>query len=309
MTTTVSGRVEGEVLLGLAFMVTGMLIVPSLDACAKLLALHMPPLEVALARFVVQGGMIVLYAITRSRTRELWPGQIIWQLLRGVALAVTTLLFFAGLAVMPLADTVAITFVEPILLTALSALILREPVAPRRWIACGIGLLGGLTIVRPSFAIFGLNALFPLGAAFSFSIYHLITRHLAGKATLIGAQFTTGVAGTVVLGAALLMTSFTGFAGQVAVMPGMEDVPLMLGMGLVSVVAHTLVLQAYDRAPAVVLAPFGYLEIVSATLLGYLIFNNFPAWPTWIGIALIVGSGLYTIIGEHQDMRPIEPGD
>ncbi len=289
-------------------MVVAMLIVPSLDAFAKLLARHVPPLEVALARFAVQTALVGGYGLVVGRARDLWPAQVGGQLLRGLALATTTLLFFAGLSVMPMADCIAITFVEPILLTALSAALLKERVDLRRWIGCGIGLVGGLFIVRPSFALFGANALFPLGAALSFACYHLLTRHLAGQATVIGAQFTTGLAGTLALAPVLTVTSLTGFAGQVAVLPGVADLPMMLGMGLVSVVAHTLVLQAYDRAPAVVLAPFGYLEIVSATILGFAIFGDFPAWPTWIGVGLIVGSGLYTILREHQDLRPIEPG-
>lgn len=306
MSASGSGRIEGEVVLGLGMMVAGLLIVPSLDALAKLLALHLPPLEVALMRFVVQTAMVAAFALISGRSGELWTPNMVGQLIRGAALAVTTLLFFCGLSVMPLADTVAITFIEPILLTALSALILQEHVAFRRWIACLVGLVGALTIVRPSFAIFGLNALFPLGAAFTFACYHLLTRHLAGKATLIGAQFTTGMAGIFVLGPVLVFTTETGFAHQIGVMPGLNDVPYLIGMGLVSVVAHSLILKAYDRAPAAVLAPFGYLEIVSATALGYLIFGDFPGWPTWIGVGLIVGSGLYTVLREHQDMQTLD---
>ena len=308
MTASAPGRVDGEVLIGLGLMVVAMLIVPSLDACAKLLSARLPALEVALARFAMQALLMGGYAVIVGRARDLWPGQLWGQFLRGLALAVTSLAFFAGLSAMPMADCIAITFVEPILLTGLSAVFLKEPVGLRRWVACGVGLVGGLIIVRPSFAIFGLHALYPLGAALSFAIYHLLTRHLAGQATVIGAQFLTGVSGTLVLAPSLAVASWFGLAGQDFVMPVAGELELMLLIGLISVVAHTLVLQAYDRAPATVLAPFGYLEIVSATILGYLIFGDFPGWPTWVGVALIVGSGLYTILREHQLMQPIEPG-
>ena len=309
MTGRAPGRVDGEVLLGLGLMVVAMLIVPTLDAFAKILSRHVPALEVALARFVVQGAIMAAIAAATGRLRDLWPGSIGGQFARGIALAVTSLMFFAGLSAMPMADCIAITFIEPILLTGLSALILGEQVGLRRWVACGVGLVGALFIVRPSFAIFGVHALYPLGAAMSFAVYHLLTRHLAGKATVMGAQFLTGLSGTVVLAPALLACSALDIAGQTIVVPRGYDVPLMLGMGVISLVAHTLVLQAYDRATAAVLAPFGYLEIVSATALGYLIFGEFPGWPTWIGVALIVGSGIYAIMREHQEMQPIEPGD
>jgi len=306
-TATRSDMGRSGIYAGLALMVLAMLAVPSLDAFAKLLARHMPPLEIAVGRFAVQLVMVAAYALATGRARELVPDRLVPQLLRGVALAFTTLMFFTGLRVMPMADAIAIVFIEPVILTAFCAVFLKEKVVARRWVACGIGLIGGLVIVRPSLAIFGVNALFPLGSAVCFACYHLLNRHLAGRSSVIGAQFTTSIAGCVVLAPALLVTSALAVDGQTAILPLGSDLPLFIGMGLVSVLSHSLILMAYDRVAAIVLAPFGYLEIVSATLLGYVIFGDFPAWPTWIGITLIVGSGLYSIIREHQDMQPMEP--
>ncbi|MDR3495859.1 MAG: DMT family transporter [Ancalomicrobiaceae bacterium] len=298
---------RSEVLVGLGIMTAAMLTAPGIDAIAKLLTHHMPAVEVALVRFSVQATIVAVLALATGRFNELRPQRLAVQMLRGAALAATSVLYFSALKIMPLADALAITFVEPLILTALSAVILKEPVTRRQWLGCGIGFVGALVIVRPSFAIFGLNALLPLAAAFTFAAYHLLTRRLAGSSTVIGAQFTTGIAGVVVIGPVLMLTSGFDVAGQVAVTPLASDLPLILGVGVISIISHAMTLMAYDRAPANVLAPFGYLEIVSATFLGYVLFGDFPAWPTWIGIALIIGSGIFIVMGEQAKITHVEP--
>ncbi|MDR3376319.1 MAG: DMT family transporter [Ancalomicrobiaceae bacterium] len=301
--------VHSEVVVGLGIMVIAMLTAPGIDAFAKLLTRHMPAVEVALVRFAVQAALVASIALLTGRLGELRPQNLGGQMARGAALAATSILFFSALKVMPLADALAITFVEPLILTAMSALILNEPVTRRQWGACGIGFLGALVIVRPSFAIFGLDALYPLAAAITFAAYHLLTRRLAGQSTIIGAQFITGIAGIVVIGPVLTLTSSFNIAGQIAVPLIASDLPFIIGIGIISFFSHAMTLMAYERAPANVLAPFGYLEIVSATFLGYVLFGDFPAWPTWIGIALIIGSGIFIVMGEHAKVVPIKPAE
>lgn len=292
----------GDVFQGILFMTAGMGVVPLMDVLAKVLAGHIPALEVSFARFFFQALITVLIAVVWTRNLStLRPQRWGVNLLRGALLSGATLCFFTALKVMPVADAIAIFFVEPMILTALSAIFLKEKVGPRRWAAVAVGLVGAMLIVRPSFAAFGVSALLPLVTATLFALYLLITRKLAGEDSLLSMQFTTAIGGGATLGVVLLIASLTGIGGFVPVMPGNLDVAMMIGIGLISFISHGFIVRAFALAPASVLAPFNYLEIVSATLFGYLVFGDFPDLPTWGGIALIVASGLY--IAHRERLR------
>ncbi|ADZ71865.1 DMT family transporter [Polymorphum gilvum] len=282
-----------DTLRGIVLMTAAMLIVPLMDIVAKYLSAVLPPLEIAFGRFAFQGAFAVLTAaigpgFAALRTRR-WRAN----LLRGVLLAGATFAFFTAVKVMPVADAIAIFFVEPMILTGLSAVFLRETVGFRRWIAIAVGLAGALLIIRPGFAEFGPVAVLPLVTAFLFALYLLITRHLSGEDSMLSIQFTTALGGAAVLGAALLVVGATGATAEPLVLPGVPELGLLAVIGAISFFAHGLIVRAFALAPASVLAPFNYLEIVSATLFGFLVFGDFPDLPTWGGIALIVGSGLY----------------
>lgn len=296
---TSAGHSHPAIGAGMAFMVGGMVFAPMMDVVAKYLAATLPTIEVAFGRFVAQMVVVLIVAVALGRLRELVPPRLGHHFARGAFLAMSSILFFTGLKVMPITDALAIAFVEPMILTALSVPLFGEKVGWRRWTACAVGFLGSLIIVRPSFQIFGWAALFPLGSACSFALYHVMTRVLAGSGTMIGAQFVTGLSGTLFIGVVLAITSTLGIANQVAIVPGGFELMLLLGMGVLSFVSHGFILMAFERAPVTVLAPFGYLEIVVGSIAGYLIFHDVPAWTTWIGIALIVGSGLYIVHRER----------
>nr|WP_244314339.1 MULTISPECIES: DMT family transporter [unclassified Pannonibacter] len=292
----------GDVFQGILFMIAGMGVVPLMDVLAKILAGHIPALEVSFSRFFFQALITVAIALVWARSlATLRPQRWGVNLLRGALLSGATLSFFTALKVMPLADAIAIFFVEPMILTALSAIFLKEHVGPRRWAAVAVGLLGAMLIIRPSFAAFGVSALLPLVTATLFALYLLITRKLAGEDSLLSMQFTTALGGCLTLGVILLAAWATGIGGFVPVVPGSIDVLMMVGIGLISFISHGFIVRAFALAPASVLAPFNYLEIVSATLFGYLIFGDFPDLPTWGGIALIVASGLY--IAHRERLR------
>lgn len=289
-----------EIGRGMALMAIAMLVLPVMDVLAKLLGQKMPVLEVTLSRFAVQAALAVLVAFAIGKPSTLLPPRIGLHALRGLLLAGATLLFFAALKVMPIPDTLGIFFTEPLILTALSTVVLGERVGWRRWMAVAIGFVGALFIIRPSWAVFGLTALLPFGAAFLFAGYLLLTRRLRVEGSMLAAQFITGIAGTVALGSALLLTSLLGPPGLRAVLPNGIEWLQLLSVGAISFVAHGLVVLAFRYAPAAALAPLNYLEIVSATLLSYLVFAQFPVPPVWIGIAIIVGSGLYVAHGERR---------
>lgn len=291
-----------EVFQGILFMIAGMGVVPVMDVLAKVLAGHIPALEVSFARFFFQALITMIIALVWTRSLStLRPQRWGVNLLRGALLSGATLAFFTALKVMPVADAIAIFFVEPMILTALSAMILKETVGARRWAAVAVGLLGAMLIVRPSFAAFGASALLPLVTATLFAFYLIITRKLAGEDSLLSMQFTTALGGGGTLGVVLLVASTTSIGGFALVVPGSLDLLMMVSIGLISFISHGFIVRAFALAPASVLAPFNYLEIVSATLLGYLVFRDFPDLPTWGGIALIVASGLY--IAHRERLR------
>ncbi|MHC5654622.1 DMT family transporter [Stappia sp.] len=288
------------VMRGIVLMSAAMLLVPLMDVTAKYLTATLPPLQITLGRFAFQ----MLFALATAaigpgvavlKAPNIWP-----HLLRGVFLSGASVCFFTAIAIMPVADAIAIFFIEPMILTALSAVVLREPVGPRRWAAVAVGLVGAIIIIRPGFATFGATALLPLATALLFALYLMITRQLSGSGGMLCVQFTAGLAGTVVLGVAFIAANIAGYAPAMAVTPRLPDWGLLATVGALSFFAHGLIVKAFAAAPASVLAPFNYLEIISATLFGYLVFGDFPDGPTWIGIALIVGSGIYIA---HRESR------
>jgi drug/metabolite transporter (DMT)-like permease len=294
---------------GIGIMTTAMLIVPSMDALAKLLTAEMSGLEVAFGRFVGQLLAAVVVGVIMGEGRRLIPPRLGGHVVRSLLLAATSMMFFTALATMPLTDALAIAFAEPMILTAVSPILLGETVGPRRWAACAVGFLGTLMIIRPSFEQFGAAALLPLGSACTFAGYHVMTRRLAGAGSLVAVQFVTGAVGTVALGVVLAAAAATGALAQPVVMPSGLSWVWFLGIGALSFVTHGMIVRAFELAPAAVLAPFGYLEIVSATILGFLMFGDFPEGPTWVGIAVIVASGLYIVHRErlHGRSREVPP--
>jgi drug/metabolite transporter (DMT)-like permease len=301
MTPSLTPSIERhDVGRGMVLMALAMTVLPVMDVLAKLLGQTMPVIEVTLSRFAFQAALALLVAIAIGEPSTLLPPRMGLHALRGLFLAGATLLYFAALKVMPIPDTLGIFFTEPLILTALSTVVLGERVGWRRWAAVIVGFIGALFIIRPSWSVFGLTALLPLGTAFLFAGYLLLTRRLRVEGSMLAAQFITGVAGTAALGLALLLTSLLGPAEMRAIVPNGVQWLQLLGIGAISFAAHGLVVVAFRHAPAATLAPFNYLEIVSATLLSYLVFAQFPVPPVWLGIAIIVGSGLYVA---HRERR------
>jgi drug/metabolite transporter (DMT)-like permease len=286
--------------MGVALMSGATLMLPVMDVFAKLLGETMAPVQIAMARFIGQAGLALLAALLTRQLAGLRPPGSLWpHLARGLCLGGATLLFFSALRFMAIPDALAIFFVQPMILTALGVLLLRERTDARRLVAAAVGFAGALVIIRPGWSAFGLAALLPLGAALLFATYLLLTRHLSGRGSMLAAQFTAGIAGAGSLGLVLLAGSLAGLPDASASLPAAADWPMLAGLGLASFVGHGLVVAAFRRAPAGVLAPLDYLEMVSATVLSYLVFGSIPGATTWAGMALIVASGLYIVRRER----------
>ena len=208
--------------------------------------------------------------------------------------------FFPRLTICQLQTPWPFFFIEPLKVTLLSALLLGEAIYWRRLSAISCGFIGAMIIIRPAFDEVGMAALYPVGAATCFSLYIILTRKLANREHPVRMQFATGVSGALFMTVALLFGDGFGIPVLSVVLPTVFQWTLLALLGLIGASCHLLVVFAYQRAPVSVLAPFQYVEIVGATALGWMLFNDFPDTITWLGIAIIIASGVYVF---HRESR------
>jgi S-adenosylmethionine uptake transporter len=279
-------------------MIAAMLMLPGIDAIAKWLSGSVSSGQVTWSRFFFQ---IILMSPLLLKTRGPWfTPALALHAARGSLIAFATLFFFSGLAYLPLADAIAIFFIEPLLVTLLSALFFKEAIHWRRISAISIGFVGALIIIRPTFSEVGFAALYPVGAAFCFSFYIVLTRKLVRHEDPIRLQFFAGIFGCLVMSIALAYGTAQGVAILTAAWPTTDHWLLLGALGLIATVCHLLVAYAYRLASIGILAPFQYVEIIGATILGLVIFNEFPDTVTWLGVAIIVSSGMYVF---HREAK------
>lgn len=280
-----------------------MIVLPVMDAIAKYMATAegMSPAQVTFYRFFFQLVCTLPLLLVLS-PRALLAAKRPWlNLLRGVLHAAASLMFFAAVKYMPLADVFAIYFVEPFMLTVMSALFLGEKVGWMRWTAIAVGFGGAMIVIQPSFEIFGWTSLLPVACAFLFTLYLFLNRAIGDGDSPLVMQTMAGIAGTVFMGAALLIGSATGDTNFEMSLPGWgHGLVLLVLLGSISGYMHLLVVKAFRLAPVSLLAPFQYFEIISATVLGYILFADFPTASKWLGIVIIVASGLFIIWRERR---------
>lgn len=293
----------------IAMMVLALSVLPISDSVGKYLTGVMPVLQVAWARYFFHFAVVTPLALARHgrraraaadpaadsnggarrSTRALTPRVAGRQMIRGVFLVVSTISFLCGLRFLPLADSVAILFVAPLIVTALAPFVLGERVGWRRYAAVAVGFVGALVIIRPGGET-GWYALFPLFSGFCYAFYLLATRRLAGSAPPMVTLAYTAVTGAVVLS---LMLPFVWH------WPTPLELALMTSMGPIAASGHYLLIRAHERAPASLLAPFSYWQIVTTAAIGYAVFGQFPDRWTWIGAAILVASGIYVWLRER----------
>jgi drug/metabolite transporter (DMT)-like permease len=282
--------------IGVVLMLVATQIVPVMDGFAKYLSPRYPAWQLAWCRFFFHFLVLVPVVVFKFDRRELWPRQPLLQIIRGAFLVVATSLFFASIARIPLANALALLFCYPLIVSVLSPWLLGERPELGRWVAALVGFSGILVILRPGLMTMDSGSVLALLAGCAYSLYFLATRKLSGTAPPLVTLAYTAVFGAVVLTAAAPLYWVT---------PVVADLPYMAGIGLAAALGHYLIIVAFERAPASVLAPLGYGEIVMATLIGYFVFGDFPDRWTWLGIAIVIGSGTYVLLRERE-RRPVE---
>ena len=291
---------------GLGLMILAMLVAPLIDVFSKLATTNASPTLITAARFVVQALCMLPFVLWSGSWRAFSWRMSFYHAIRAAIITLSMVCFVATLAVMPVADAIAIFFVEPMILTILSSIFLKETVGWRRYTACGIGFIGAMIVIRPSFQEIGYVALLPVVTAFCVAIFAMMTRALAHREEPFAMQFQMALWGIPICAVLLLAGDAIDIAFLAPSLPDLTTFMWMVGVGVFAALSGLLSVYAYRAAPASVLAPIQYFEIVSATLFGWLVFGDFPDPIKWLGISIIIGSGLY-IIWRERRVASIKP--
>ena len=275
------------------------------DAVAKILGHTVPIGQLVLVRFAVQ--VILLIPL-------IWITQRAWRMTRRVMVLtlIRTVLHIIGIGAMvtalkylPLADAIAIAFVMPFLMLILGKYALNEEIGPRRIMACAVGFIGTLFVVQPSFADVGWPALLPLGVAVNFALFMLVTRQIAKETDPISLQAVSGVMAVCMIAPVLFLFQDSGFSQlQWAEVSGF-DWTLLLSIGVLGTIAHLLMTWSLRYAPSATLAPMQYLEIPFATIIGFLVFGDWPNPMAATGILITIAAGLYVVLRERAIARTL----
>ena len=300
MTQSAITPLRHEIGLGLFLMVLSVLISPIIDIFAKLAVTSVPATEITFVRLLFQMTVLGPICLLRGTLFDVTWRKMGLHATRGLLMAITMITFVTPLAVMEVADAIAIFFVEPIILTILGSIVLKETIGWRRYTACGVGFFGSLLVIQPSLQEVGPIALLPVVSAFSLALFFMLTRLVAQKEDPWSMQFYAGLWGGLFAGLLLLVGNNAGIPFLTPVMPDMTNTLYIAGAAVAATIAGVLGVYAYRSAPASTLAPLQYLEIVSATILGWWVFGHLPDAIKWLGIAIIIASGLYVIWRERQ---------
>jgi drug/metabolite transporter (DMT)-like permease len=284
---------------GVALMASAMIFAPFMDMFAKLLTETMSPGAIGLWRFLAQSLILLPFVVAMGQ----WGRPTWMHLLAGIFLGAALLSINAALKHMPIPNAIAIFFVEPLILTLMSAAILGETLGWRRLSAVAAGLIGALIVIRPNWEAFGPAAVYPLITAVCFASYLLITRVMTQKGGRVALQFWIGVFAMLALALATAIGDPLGVPVLTLSWPGQWELSLLACMGVLAAISHQMIANAFARAEAGALAPLQYLEIISAVLIGWFVFADFPDRLTWIGTAIIIGAGIYVFYRERQLAR------
>ena len=273
------------------FNISAWIILPFMDAIAKFLSSDLSFFQITWARyfFTVLFTFTCMFFFYKSQIKL--SQNLTLQLSRGLTLLCANICFFYSISVISMAKALTLAFVAPLVTTSLSSIFLKEKVGFKRWIAVFVGFIGTLVIIRPGFIELNLATIAAIGTGCFYGVYLIITRKLHSTDSPLLTLLLTGVVG------AIIASIFVPF---VWIAPTLQQWSWMALMGLFACLGHIFIILSLKYAEASKLAPFGYLEIVSNIIIGYYVFSDFPDKYTFIGLLVIVSSGLYVIKSEYN---------
>jgi len=257
---------------------------PIMDGFAKYLSSTLPVLQITWSRYFFTVVIVLPIMFFFFKKNLKWTEKPKLQLIRGLLLFCANILFFYSISVISLAKALTLAFIAPLIVTILSPILLNEKVGFRRWAAVIIGFIGSLIVLRPGFVEINLASVAALGTGFLYGIYLIVTRKLHNSDHPLLTLLLTGVVGAII-GSMIVPT--------VWVQPTITEWYMMFAIGFFASIGHLLLILSLRYADASKLAPFGYFEIITNIIIGYYYFNHFPDNWTFLGLFVIIISGIY----------------
>jgi drug/metabolite transporter (DMT)-like permease len=266
------------------FSLLGWMMLPVMDGLAKYLSADLPVLQITWARYFFTVAFTLPVMFFFYNKQLVWSDKPKLQILRGLILLCANICFFYSISIIPLAKALTLAFVAPLIVTAFSPMLLCEKVGVRRWTAVIIGFVGSLVVIRPGFLEINLASLAALGTGVMYGFYLIITRKLSTSDNPLLTLLLTGLVGLVAV---------SGIVPFIWVNPNLSEWSMMAGIGVFACIGHLFLILSLKYADASKLAPLGYSEIIPNVIIGYYFFGNFPDNWTFLGLAIIVISGIY----------------
>ena len=259
-------------------------ILPFMDTIAKYLSADLSFFQITWARYFFTVFWTLPFMLIFFRKNLTFSENPKLQILRGLTLLSANICFFYSISIISMAKALTLAFVAPLVTTALSPILFGEKVGIKRWTAVIVGFIGSLVVIRPGFIEFNLATIAALGTGCLYGVYLIITRKLHATDNPLLTLLITGIVGA---------TISTFFVPIVWVNPTNIQWLWLSIMGIFACLGHLLLIYSLSFADASKLAPFGYFEIITTILLGYYIFNDFPDIWTFLGLFIIISSGIY----------------
>ena len=266
------------------FSLLGWMFLPVMDGFAKYLSDDLPILQITWARYFFTVAFVFPIMFFFYKKKLVWSDKPRLQIFRGLILLSANICFFYAISVISLAKALTLAFIAPLIVTAFSPILLREKVGYRRWTAVAVGFIGSLIVIRPGFIEFNLASMAALATGFFYGFYLIITRKLSTSDNPLLTLLITGMVG------ALLVSLIIPFYW---VKPTLNQWSLMAGIGVFACIGHLFLILSLKYADASKLAPLGYTEIIPNVMIGYYFFSELPDKWTYVGLLIIVLSGLY----------------
>jgi len=269
--------------------ISAWLLLPFMDGMAKHLSTEIHFIQVVWGRYFFMAILSLLLTYFFFNHNLRWPKNLQIQLSRSLFLFLSTVFFFFSISKISLAEALTLSFVSPIIVTILSIFLLNEKVGVRRWIAVFLGFAGVLIVIRPGFNEINIATVAALGTGICYAFYIISTRKLSSIDSPLLTLIFTGLSGAIVI--SFVVPFFWTWMNY-------SQWLILISLASIGTVAHLLIILSLNFAEASKLAPLAYFEIVTNVLIGYYFFNDFPNKWIWLGLLLIISSGIYISIRE-----------
>ena len=268
----------------ITFNLLAWVMLPIMDGFAKYLSSDLPVLQITWARYFFTVAFTLPIMFFFFKKNLVWTDKPKLQLIRGLILLTANICFFYSISIISLAKALTLAFIAPLIVTAFSPIFLGEKVGFRRWSAVIIGFIGSMVVIRPGFVEINLASLAALGTGVMYGFYLIITRKLSSSDNPLLTLLLTGVVGAIIISFVMPF---------VWIKPTLNQWSMMAAIGIFACIGHLFIILSLKYADASKLAPFSYFEIVTNIIIGYYFFSDFPDKWTFLGLFIIILSGIY----------------